>query len=329
MARTLIAGVDVGNWRIKIAYSDASKRNAEVKTVSIRSVIDEVDSYFDGAIECKSAFSHWDGKAWVLSEEGDGAVVNFDRGKPQFALPLLVSAMWSELKDDDALKLAVSVPRKDQLGDEIASALNGSHTFTKNGEKPKTIDIEVLNTFHEGVGVILHERPQKKKVFLLEIGGGTLNGSAFERLKTMCPPYIIPNAGGRCLVSEVANSEEAVRYGGHVEGLSIETATSIVESEGHSLIMASGNHDFSAVVEREARKWLDRVLPEIENRCRHHLSISEMKLASGGSCLVPAVKARLQLAGYQVVADPLWANAKGLHARAVHDFAAKQEATAA
>ncbi|MCY6491920.1 ParM/StbA family protein [Leptolyngbya sp. GGD] len=325
MARTIIAGVDTGNWKEKIVYSEVSKKKSEPKQISMRSAIDLVDSDYPNAITCASQFSHWNNQSWIDCSDGDEEVMNIENGKAHFALPVLISAMWDVLKDGDNLKLAVSVPRKDLHGKSIESALNGVHSFTCNGVT-KRIDIEVLSTFHEGVGVILDERPQAKKVYLMEIGGGTINVSAFDKLKVLCDPYIAPNCGSRTLINELANCTEAVQAVGKVGGLSKETSVNILEKPGHTVSGLNNFSDFSSVVEREVHKWLDRVLPDLEKRTMQHLEQTDMKLASGGSCLIPAVRRYLEAKGFTIVSDPQWANAKGLHARAVWMFQSQAEA---
>lgn len=311
MSRQIFAGYDIGNWRPKIAYKVGKVEG----TAMMRSAIDIVDQEVDGAFYCSESRSDWAGKAWIPDVMGEHHVMFSPNGKADYCLPLLISTLWEVLKNNDRLIVVACVPRKDVLGVAVEQSLNGTHTVSCNGVT-KTLTIEVLETAHEGAGCIYYETQvaglKAQRFMLTEIGGSTINRSIFHRMKLACEPYVLETLGGRWLVTEVAKSRQGCQAAGNSEGLSLEAATTIVETPGHVLQLKNGRFNFSDTVAIEVKRWLEKSITAMEMKTQHHDREVDIKLASGGSCLVPAVRKYLEDRGYVIVSEPLWGNAKGL-----------------
>jgi hypothetical protein len=134
-------------------------------------------------------------------------------GKPRFAFPLLVAAIWPHLQNGDCLKVVVSVHDKSAYGDAMKLGLDGVHsvTYTSNDEKPetKTFCISVLNVVYESAGVVLGQENRPLKSFVLDIGGGTVLAIPMNKARLTLDSVIeLPHSGVKALLGNLTVSGE-------------------------------------------------------------------------------------------------------------------------
>ncbi|MBE9111467.1 hypothetical protein IQ273_18855 [Nodosilinea sp. LEGE 07298] len=274
-------------------------------------------------------------KSWSTNEVYEPyQVVVGDRtgqGKPRFAFPLLVAAIWPHIQNGDCIKLVASVHDKATYGQAMKEGLNGVHsvTYTTKDEtqETKTFCIDVLDIVYESAGVVLGQENRPVKSFILDIGGGTVLAIPMNAARLALDSVIeLPHSGVKSLLGQLTICNELKSLIRSDAGMSKHYAR-VMSNEG---LMAMLKNKGIATVEKikvdcrdVIKPVVQRWLKSLESELYQSLSASYLDepgrtlLLSGGGSLVPYVKEWAQGLNFKIVSDPQFANATGLHSRAV------------
>jgi hypothetical protein len=311
----ILAALDCGNGNTKVKLYHPER--GEVK-VSIPSALMELSE--EDADDCAGAFTYLSGsnciQRWLPGTVGGDhrwAMDSLD-GKVKFALPLLLSAIDSHVEDGDEIAIAASTHSVAALGDSLKAALQGEHIYQVVGGNVKGLTIQVHRVVSEGVGAIFGSGVKTAHNYLLDLGTGTAIGSIYQQLKLRpgCLPYTLDFNGSRRLISEVAKCATTTRLIGTGQTLTFEQAKEALERKNHVAVLAGRKIDITPAVTQETQRWVDDVVRTLEGRAAHHLMTCQSKLATGGAILIPEVAKLLKGHGYQLINDPLFANANGM-----------------
>ncbi|MBW4482999.1 MAG: hypothetical protein KME14_10685 [Tildeniella torsiva UHER 1998/13D] len=251
-------------------------------------------------------------------------------GKPRYAFPMLVSAIWPYIQNGDCLKVVVSVHDKSAYGQAMKDGLDGVHsvTYTSNDEKQetKTFCISVLNVVYESAGVVLGQDNRPLKSFILDIGGGTVLAIPMNKARLALDSVIeLPHSGVKALLGNLTVCNElkslirsdAAMAPHYARVMSNEGLMSMLKNKGIATV-GKIKLDCREVIAPVVTRWLN----SLESELHQSLSASYLNepgrtlLLSGGGSLVPGVKEWASGLGFKTVSDPQFANALGLHSLA-------------
>lgn len=339
--RELIVGLDVGNHQTKVVFSEPAGEDKSKKTVKIPSMLttDGVSNHtFDKleTFEIGKGNSHqlpytcWSPselyKRWQLVIAEDNG-----RGKPLYALPLLISAMWEHLQDGDCMKVVASVHDLAAFEKPIKESLNGlwvvNYRDSDDRVQSKTICVEVLRVLFESAGVVLGQEDRPKQSVVLDIGGGTALVSPLDRARLVLDDVLeFPDSGVKSLIGKLSTNSElkaAIRgddkLARHYSQLmSNEGLLAMLRGKG-KFKYAGGSLDVKEVVVPVVQEWLQALHAELrQSEAVPYLrDPARTNLLTGGGANLPGVARWAKQLGFTVVDDPEFANATGLYSYAL------------
>ncbi|WNZ45171.1 hypothetical protein Q2T42_25625 [Leptolyngbya boryana CZ1] len=316
-----LASIDPGNQNIDVVYAKMTKKPrtdrlsgsvtfGEKVHKTVRSLVSaDVDQYtysqkgkvnqLGEALTRQFGIGEYPGAKWIKDTPD---------GKATWVLPALIHCMWDDLKDGDSITAYTSVHNPEAYRAEMKEALNGVFTFVKDDEV-KEITVQCDRVLVEGVGAIKSQNPTTTANLLLDLGGQTIMIAPYSGLKLMTgcdQPYQLIDQGTARLISEFAKCREVNETLKRV--MTYQESRSVIDNPTH---MFQGV-DFSDAVTREAHRWLEKVVGDIEGLARHHLAECPNRFATGGAVLIPCVREWLIARGYTPVNNPLSANVEGV-----------------
>jgi hypothetical protein len=332
--REMIVGLDCGNHWTKVYFQGPDgeeKKVVKASSLATRSnshvTLGSPDSF---AVESGPALRNgiWD--VWstnpiydlfqVVVADQDG------RGKPIYALPLFISAMWEHLEDGDCIQMVASVHDKNAYGDDMKRALSGVHTirYTDEDEETerKTFCITVENVVYESAGVIFGQEKKPLKSLILDIGGGTVLANPMNKARLAYDNVVeFADCGVKSLLglmtvcgdlkTAIRSDQELAKHYSRL--MSNEGLMEMLKAKG---VFKIGSHklDVSEIIRPVVEKWLYRLESELnQSEVASYLSEpGREKLITGGGSLVPGVKEWAKERGFKSVSSPQFANAYGL-----------------
>jgi len=243
-------------------------------------------------------------------------VTDTNEGKADLGLQILLGGLAAlSHRSEWNLLLTCSIHDGKTLGKGLKQALEGSHTVLLQG-KLSTVNITVAAVLEEGTGAVIHYQKDcdTTNALLYDLGNGTLIVSGFSGLKMTDRRYS-QNGGVESLIESVATNE-------------LIRAKLLKEGDRHLIRAGIESHlfgygtqypdwNFKEAYKAELPKWVDRVLKPMVRPTEDRAASATALLAIGGGACLPGIEALLAKRNIQVLADPLWANARGLYAYAV------------
>ena len=344
--RELLVGVDVGNHFTKSVIQPLTA-TATANKVCIPSLLatDQVQQLAKGdpmtfRIASGVGRNNELYRIWStdISYKPTQVVISDEKGcgKPAYALPLMISALWNDIEDGDLVYVVASVHDKAAYGATLESTLKGARTveFTtadKDGDGggviSKSFEIDVLGILYESAGVILSIPSDKRPVntTILDIGGGTALIAPMQGAKMAFNLCEVPDGGLYSLHNAISNDEgvkSAIRH--HSELcryfeliVSRSGLIDLVRNKGRINIRGA-KADLSELINPIIEAWLVQLDAKLrQNAGYQYLNDPHRKVyVTGGSANIQQVKTWAKCKGYTIVGDPQFANAIGLYNRA-------------
>jgi hypothetical protein len=241
------------------------------------------------------------GAWWSVDAEGDRPLDFESGGKPVYALPLLVSAIWKRLEKDNVdnveIDVYIQVHNPKDTAIDIRSRMENTFCVSRKGVE-KRIKVNVVAVRREGSHMISMLSNAGNSV-ILDWGGNTLIASRYD---------------GRKLAQGFEPLPE--------DGLGSSGLARLLVSQGNILFTGTRNVAKAHDIIRNAEFDSDEKATAFYEICRNHISGSLRQVnkhnpgifdnvdnvfAIGGLCKCkPFVKAleSMGLEGFQVVKDP-------------------------
>ncbi|MGI0495102.1 ParM/StbA family protein [Alkalinema pantanalense CENA528] len=309
-------GADIGNGAIKLVSA-----NGETRTESyIYYLSERASNPGKGYVEyIEGDRGDLVGKQWVgginayyFAPTSIYRVTDSKEGKVELGLQVLLSAL-SELpyRPTWDIALAVSVHDGKTLGKLLRNALEGVHGVRLAG-KASRVNIRVVGVLEEGSGAIVHyaKTIDTTNAILYDLGNGTLIVSHFSGLQLTNRTYS-QNGGVERLIDEVAK-HDTVRQELLKEGQR-HLIRKGIESGGFTYGTQKTGWTFETAYRAELPIWVRDVLTPMVRPTEAHFDAATALIAVGGGACLPGIDKLLAKKNIRVLADPQWANARGLY----------------
>ena len=317
-------GADIGNGQLKLVSAMSETRT--------ESYIYELDERSPDGVKGYVEYLKGDradliGHQWIggINAYYNGLnsirrVTDDKQGKPALGLQLFLSAL-SEYAHRDKwnIALAVSVHDSKTLGGALKRSLEGSH-HVRFRNKESIVTIKVVAGLEEGTGAIITYQKQADitNAILYDLGNGTLIVSSFNGLKMTDRSYS-QNGGVEKLIDQIATSdtirERLLKEGDrHLIRKGIENQTFTYGTQ-HT------DWNFESAYKEELPKWVKSVLAPTVRPWEDRRDSATALIAVGGGAQLPGIEPLLNKKSIKVLADPLWANSRGLYTLATRKVA--------
>lgn len=328
--RKLAVGLDVGNGRAKVVINGACiLLPAYVLPVSGLQDWEKPSPARDGCYFRIGAGTrdHLNGTEYLVGKpayerEPESAQKTLIQGKVEHALLMLLGAVAAlpYQKETWWLNVVVSLPRVEaETSQRVVEALDGVYGVRGKDGLASTVSVKVLAVVPEGLGAIASAGAKGKSV-LLDFGDGTSIATASSG-GTVLKREVV-NYGVHRLYERIADSDEAIAQFGQ----KLDTAVIRAGIERGDFLCRVGNTtwNFRSTYDTALSRWVNDTIPLLLKPIQPWMNGDGGRFATGGGALLPELSGTLQGAGFSVIADPVWANAKGLHQMATA-FMAKGE----
>jgi hypothetical protein len=307
-----LGAVDIGNANTKVKLWSEQTGDRLIVHPSQLTPIPDTDGY-PGAFSLRR--KHSKPICWMVETvDGQELPLDSEDGKPRLGLRLLLSTLYDLIPQETDLELIASTHNVGIFGDAMKTELEGEHLFKRVGDVEKLVRITVKQVVHEGAGAIIAASPKTANNFVLDIGGGTVIGTAYQKLvvKPGCIPYPIADWGTRHLIAEFAKCDAVNKAIGTGRLLTFEQARAVIDDPSHTLQIVKSKKNLSKAVSTEVERWLAVILSKLRRSAATHINASNGFIATGGALQIPSVAAYLQKEGYAIAPSPLTANVDGL-----------------
>lgn len=314
-------GLDVGNGALKIISAAGEFRldsyicylNNRLGMGSNAGYVE----YLDGSRQdLKNKF--WIGgiNAYYQNPRGLARVTDNKLGKVELGLQLLLSGL-STMPYRPALKLSmvVSVHDGKTLAQGLRQALSGTHRV-RIQNKECQVQIDVISVLEEGTGAVIHYQHQANfsNAILYDLGNGTLIVSSFNGLNMTHRSYS-QNGGVESLIDAIAANDQ-VRSRLLREG-DRHLIRAGIEAGDFSYGTQYPGWTFAEAYQDELPRWVHGVLAPMVRPTEDRRASATALIAIGGGACLPGVAKLLGQKNIRVLAEPQWANARGLYAHAL------------
>jgi hypothetical protein len=317
-------GCDIGNGAIKLTSSLGETRTESY----IYYLSERAGNAGKGYVEyLEGDRTELIGKQWIgglnayyYAPTSIYRVTDSKEGKVELGLQCLLSAL-SEMPYRPTWDLAITASVHDgkTLGRGLKQALEGTHGVKLAG-KVSRVNIRVIGVLEEGSGAILNYSKDidTSNAILYDLGNGTLIVSHFSGLQLTSRTYS-QNGGVERLIDSVAK-HESVRKELLKEGQR-HLVRSGIEKRDFSYGTQKTGWTFEAAYRAELPVWVRDVLGPMVRPTEAHFDSTTALIAVGGGACLPGVEALLSKKSIKVLADPQWANARGLYQYSVRKMA--------
>lgn len=322
--RPNFAGLDVGNGSTKLVV-DGRETRIPSYFQPIQGRFYDVPEF--GYVEYVSGTREdLVGSRWLVGEEayrrnpeGFLRVTDDKQGKPAHCLQLLLGALsYLQFQPSWNLHLVASVHLEKAMGQALAEKLVGSHTVRFSRGNPVKCDVRVLKTLEESAGVIASCPDAVSldgQTLVYDFGNGTIAISLFGQRGKLVSREV-RQGGVEALIEAISKNPEVVRTlyregDRHVIRQSLEARTFQYQLDNRQL------WNFYSVYEAELTPWVANTLKTALGFGSKWVPTSNSVVAIGGGVELPLVAELLKKQGITPVADPAWANARGLQRLAV------------
>lgn len=332
----IYVGADIGHAQTKIVGSSPTAPKARtLPQIATRLQWGPIAQYPGGLEFVASPNPDWHGLSVLPSDGSTGrkpSPTDLDWGKPKFALPMLLWQLWPHLTQSEPTEVHVYTSVHLSTASwhmALMESLRGTHQLrrTEKGRVvEKVVEIRPGRCLQEGQGALAwaaQNRITASTIWALDLGGGTTIGTLFEGLRpaSVCRPHVASGNGVHRLLAELRKEIACVA---DMPALPTTAQVDAILRGQLPTIGWASEQDLAKAVQNTVEAWFESLLLDLEDT-EAEISRASRKVAFGGGCLIPQLQTLLVDAGYEVLPNPAYANALGLHglcAAAVREVAA-------